>query len=119
MTTFPLLAMLGVKVQPPYPLVVSAPGPAASRSAAGTKKFVAIQIGGRSFMDEGVEKVLDVLSEKGGVNVLMPTVFTFGRGLAGRRPDAVADQERAGAAWLACAECPGPLAAAFGHGHLR
>lgn len=85
MTTFPLLAMLGAKVQPPDPLVVSAPGPAASRSAAGTKKFVAIQIGGRSFMDEGVEKVLDVLSEKGGVNVLMPTVFTFGRGLAGRQ----------------------------------
>ncbi|MHB8607606.1 MAG: hypothetical protein ACYDCG_04800 [Candidatus Acidiferrales bacterium] len=85
MTTFPLLAVLGVKVQPTDPLVVSAPGQAASRSAAGTKKFVAIQIGGRSFVDEGVEKVLDVLSEKGGVNVLMPTVFTYGRGLAGRQ----------------------------------
>ena len=85
MTTFPLLAMLGVKVQRTDPQVVSTSAQAAARPAAGTKKFVAIQIGGRSFVDEGVEKVLDVLSEKGGVNVLMPTVFTYGRGLAGRQ----------------------------------
>lgn len=49
------------------------------------KKFVAIQIGGRSFVDEGVEKTLDTLQEKGGVNTLMATVFTYGRGLAGRQ----------------------------------
>src|SRR5579859_6521060 len=85
MTTFPLLAMLGVKVQPTDPLALSAPAKAASRFGAGAKKFVAIQIGGRSFVDKGVEKVLDVLSEKGGVNVWMPTVFTYGRGLAGRQ----------------------------------
>ena len=36
-------------------------------------------------MDEGVDKVLDVLQKKGGVNVLMPAVFTYGRGLAGRQ----------------------------------
>ena len=49
------------------------------------KKFVAIQIGARSFVDEGVDKCLDTLQEKGAVNVLMPTVFTYGRGLAGRQ----------------------------------
>src|ERR1039457_141754 len=49
------------------------------------KKFVAIQIGARSFVDEGVEKCLDTLREKGGVNTVMATVFTYGRGLAGRQ----------------------------------
>lgn len=51
----------------------------------GKKKFVAIQIGGRSFVDEGVDKCLDTLQQKGGVNVVMPTVFTYGTGLAGRQ----------------------------------
>jgi hypothetical protein len=51
----------------------------------GKRKFVAIQIGGRSFIDEGVDKCLDTLEEMGGVNVLMPTVFTYGTGLAGRQ----------------------------------
>lgn len=51
----------------------------------GRKKFVAIQIGGRSFVDEGVDKCLDTLVDKGGVNVVMPTVFTYGTGLAGRQ----------------------------------
>lgn len=53
--------------------------------AASDKKFVAIQIGARSFVDEGVEKCLDTLREKGGVNTVMATVFTYGRGLAGRQ----------------------------------
>lgn len=51
----------------------------------GKKKFVAIQIGARSFVDEGVDKCLDTLREKGGVNALMATVFTYGTGLAGRQ----------------------------------
>ena len=49
------------------------------------KPFVAIQIGARSFVDEGVDKCLDTLQEKAKVNVLMSTVFTYGRGLAGRQ----------------------------------
>jgi hypothetical protein len=53
--------------------------------ASGGKRFVALQIGARSFVDEGVAKCLDTLQEKGGVNVLMPTVFTYGRGLSGRQ----------------------------------
>jgi hypothetical protein len=52
------------------------------------KKFVAIQIGARSFVDEGIDRCLDTLQERAAVNVLMPTVFTYGRGLAGRQiPD--------------------------------
>jgi hypothetical protein len=51
----------------------------------GKRKFVAIQLGGRSLVDEGVDKCLDTLQETGGVNVLMPTVFTYGTGLAGRQ----------------------------------
>src|SRR5215813_12317422 len=47
--------------------------------------FVGMQIGARSFVDEGVEKCLDTLQETGGVNVLFATVFTYGTGLAGRQ----------------------------------
>src|SRR5215831_13539673 len=50
-----------------------------------SKKFVAIQIGARSFVDEGVDKCLDTLQEKGAVNVLLATVFTYGRGLTGQQ----------------------------------
>ena len=49
------------------------------------EKFVAIQIGARSFVDEGVDRCLDTLRETGGVNVVMSTVFTYGTGLAGRQ----------------------------------
>jgi hypothetical protein len=48
--------------------------------------MVGIQIGGRSFVDEGVERCLDTLQEKGGVNTLMSTVFGYSRGLLGRTP---------------------------------
>lgn len=87
LSAFPLLALLGEKFSPTEAagLPRAAEAAASSVAASGEKKFVAIQIGGRSFVDEGVEKVLDVLQEKGGVNVLMPTVFTYGRGLAGRQ----------------------------------
>jgi hypothetical protein len=51
----------------------------------GKRKFVAIQLGAQSLVDEGVDKCLDTLQETGGVNVLMPTVFTYGTGLAGRQ----------------------------------
>jgi hypothetical protein len=52
---------------------------------AAKQRFIAIQIGARSFVDEGVDKCLDTLQEKASVNVLMPTVFTYGRGLSGRQ----------------------------------
>ena len=44
-----------------------------------------IQIGAVSFVDEGVDKVLDFLQQKGAINTLFVTTFTHGRGLAGRQ----------------------------------
>lgn len=49
------------------------------------KRLVAIQVGARSFVDEGVDRVLDTFQQKAGVNIVMPAVFTYGRGLAGRQ----------------------------------
>ena len=49
------------------------------------KKLVAIQIGARSFVDEGVDGCLETLQERAGVNTLMSAVFSYGRGLEGRQ----------------------------------
>lgn len=65
-----------------------APGEESERrgtAGRGKKKLVGIQIGARSFVDEGVDKCLDTLRETGGVNTVMATVFTYGTGLAGRQ----------------------------------
>ena len=48
-------------------------------------KFVGIQIGAASFVDEGVEPVLDILQERGAINGLMLAVFTLTRGTGGRQ----------------------------------
>src|SRR5919109_867474 len=56
------------------------PGQSASSS-----RMVGIQVGAVSFVDEGTEKVLDVLQERGCVNTLFLAVFTYGRGIAGRQ----------------------------------
>jgi hypothetical protein len=48
-------------------------------------KMIGIQIGSVSFVDERVEAALDVLQEKGAVNTIFLTTFTYGRGLAGRQ----------------------------------
>src|ERR1700751_5355508 len=50
------------------------PSPGATVSA----KMIGIQVGAVSFVDEGTEKVLDVLQERGGVNTLFLAVFTYG-----------------------------------------
>ena len=47
--------------------------------------MIGIQVGAVSFVDEGTDKVLDILQEKGAVNTLFLTTFTYGRGLAGRQ----------------------------------
>ncbi len=47
--------------------------------------MIGIQVGAVSFVDEGTEKVLDILQERGGVNTLFLAVFTYGRGIAGRQ----------------------------------
>src|SRR6266567_3521134 len=48
-------------------------------------KMIGIQVGAVSFVDEGTEKVLDVLQERACVNTLFLAVFTYGRGIAGRQ----------------------------------
>ena len=50
-----------------------------------SSKLVGVQVGAVSFVDEGTEKVLDVLQERGCVNTLFLAVFTYGRGIAGRQ----------------------------------
>lgn len=55
---------------------------------AATKKeipTIGIQIGSISFVDEGTEKVLDILQEKACVNALFIASFTYGNGIAGRQ----------------------------------
>ncbi len=62
------------------------PGPALERPPSPVnRKFVAIQVGAVSFVDEGVDKALDIFQERAGVNALMLAVFTYGRGIAGRQ----------------------------------
>ena len=60
-----------------------AASPLAAQTSA--KKMVGIQIGAVSFVDEGVEPVLDILQQRGAVNTLFLAVFTYGRGIAGRQ----------------------------------
>ena len=48
-------------------------------------KTIGIQVGAVSFVDEGTEKVLDLLQERGAVDTIYLTTFTYGRGLAGRQ----------------------------------
>lgn len=50
-----------------------------------TKKMIGIQVGAVSFVDEGVEKVLDVFEERARINTLFLATFTYGRGIAGRQ----------------------------------
>ncbi|SEK34333.1 twin-arginine translocation signal domain-containing protein [Parapedobacter koreensis] len=57
---------------------------ALAQKQAGNDKIVGIQIGPESFVDEGTEYILDTLQEKGAVNTLFLTTFTYGRGFAGR-----------------------------------
>jgi len=47
--------------------------------------MIGLQIGSISFVDEGTEKVLDILQQQGAVDTIFLTTFTYGRGLAGRQ----------------------------------
>src|SRR5439155_8981951 len=64
-------------------------GPALLSSDAGAaealKQTIGIQVGSISFIDEGTEQVLDILEERGAVNTIFLTTFTYGRGLGGRQ----------------------------------
>ena len=70
-------------------LYTSAAALAAARNATSQfvqkRKMIGIQVGAVSFVDEGVDPVLDVLQQKADVNTLFIAVFTYGRGIAGRQ----------------------------------
>ena len=48
------------------------------------KKSCGIQIGPDCFVDEGIEKTLDILQQKGAVDTLYLSTFTYDRGIIGR-----------------------------------
>jgi hypothetical protein len=56
-----------------------------AQSTAPAKKMIGIQVGAVSFIDEGVEPVLDNLERLASVNTLFIATFTYGRGIAGRQ----------------------------------
>src|SRR5213594_2904067 len=58
---------------------------ARAAESAPTQKMIGIQVGAVSFFDEGVPQVLDIFQERGGINTIFLTTFTYGRGLAGRQ----------------------------------
>src|SRR5690348_1181335 len=53
--------------------------------AASSKKVIGIQVGAVSFADEGTERVLDILQQRGAVNTVFLATFTYGRGIGGRQ----------------------------------
>lgn len=71
--------------------VLAATGPLTNLVSAATAdsprrpQTVGIQVGAVSFVDEGTERVLDILQERGAVDTIFLTTFTYGRGLAGRQ----------------------------------
>jgi hypothetical protein len=48
-------------------------------------RMIGIQVGAVSFVDEGVDKVLDIFQQSAHVNTLFVATFTYGRGIAGRQ----------------------------------
>src|SRR5207253_10566826 len=59
--------------------VAAAAAPLPAEAQERTKeKTIGIQIGAVSFVDEGVEKVLDILQERGAINTIFLTTFTYG-----------------------------------------
>jgi hypothetical protein len=58
---------------------------AQTSSAASPAKMIGIQVGAVSFVDEGVEPVLDVFQRSAAINTLFVATFTYGRGIAGRQ----------------------------------
>ena len=58
---------------------------AQSAQAAPASKMIGIQVGAVSFVDEGVEKVLDEFQQDASINTIFVATFTYGRGIAGRQ----------------------------------
>src|SRR5437667_3399908 len=66
-------------------VVGSALGSSIARAVESSEKIIGIQVGSISFVDEGIEQVLDLLKQRGAVNTVFLTTFTYGRGLGGRQ----------------------------------
>ena len=49
------------------------------------KKTIGIQIGPDSFVDEGIDKTLDLLQQRGAINTIYLSTFTYDRGITGRQ----------------------------------
>jgi hypothetical protein len=85
------MAALGAGVAKPLQGLSARPeaiaGGAEDNSAAAlpAKPIIGIQIDAVSFLDEGTEKVLDILQEKAGVNTLFMGAFSYGTGITGRQ----------------------------------
>src|SRR5438270_9324552 len=56
-----------------------------SHAAPAASKMIGIQVGAVSFVDEGVNPVLDLFQQAASVNTLFVATFTYGRGIAGRQ----------------------------------
>jgi hypothetical protein len=65
--------------------VAAAIGVPRAFSAPAAQKTIGIQVGAISFVDEGVEHVLDTFQSDASVNTLFIATFTYGRGIAGRQ----------------------------------
>src|SRR3954447_7741204 len=63
---------------------IAAAGPEPSFASPG-KKMIGMQVGAVSFIDEGVQPVLDNLQNMAGINTLFLATFTYGRSIAGRQ----------------------------------
>jgi hypothetical protein len=66
--------------------LAAAPVPAQSQFQwPSSRKMIGIQAGAISFVDEGVESVLDNFEKLANINTLFVATFTYGRGIAGRQ----------------------------------
>src|SRR3954466_8614346 len=63
------------------PDLLAQPAATSNRSS---QKLIGIQAGAVSFVDEGVDPVLDVFQHNG-INAIFLATFTYGRGIAGRQ----------------------------------
>ncbi len=80
-----LLIPFGNPLAVPHPSA-ACPADPTPPSPAPTGKIIGIQVGPESFVDEGVDNLLDWLSQHAAVNTISLTTFTYGQGFAGRLP---------------------------------
>src|SRR5207247_6648779 len=65
--------------------LIAAAGVASRFPQIQTNRVIGIQVGAVSFVDEGVEPVLDRFQREARINALFIATFTYGRGIAGRQ----------------------------------